>query len=1356
MINLIIDSGATVSLTPHESDFVGPIRPIRHTTLLGIAGGCDIEGAGTVQYRIPMPDNQDDFILTIKDVLYVPACPSRLLCPRQIHSQSTKSGPLYASFVTDSEGATLVHEGVALRFPYDARTKLPILQAYRIDLPPRSASPDRSIHALASPSTIAAHQAEQQPALDLLDPQAIQLNPTIMAPASPKSDASTSHEHSDDETNAAQPPSNLTGPQRELLDWHIRLGHQDMRVIQRMIVHKSIDAPRRLAKVRDIPMCPACLRGKARQRSHQSQQGVIGASHNAPGKGVSVDHVEAGFPGLLWQYKGLPTNRRYKYFSLYVDHHSRFLYPFFQESKSAAETLKGKHAFEAFAKARGVSIHHIHTDNGVFNSDVFKNDVDAKTQTISFCGVNAHWQNGIIERYNGVICQAARTMLLHAQAKWPGIVTPEFWPFAVQHAVNIYNIMVPQRKHKSPWELFTNSDSPWLSSDFKPLFCPVYILDRRLKEGNHAGKWHQRAELGVYVGHSHQYAGSIPLIWNPVTRLVSPQFHVVFDEKFETVSATTNSSNEEAVLDRLFASSRWSYDDLYPVEQRYFFDELWQSHTPEARERQAERIRRRNVKPKPRLASRGSSVQRTPSSVEVGTQTETDALSESAPSRAPLDEATGPGPPSASLPCPLNSPYEGATAFTDPDNSIAEFESPSKRRRLLDPPVSADDRHQLLRMVTQQAILSQDIYSLDAKAYAAFNFILNEPSFFPRGLVDTSTQTDDPDDALQDAVMACQALVDDNAPLDLAAFAAAIEVSHSAHDGIDCDEGFLNDLEPYVFSAISMANDVLTHSQMLKAFDREQFEEAQEKEIRGLEAKGVFEYVHKSSVPKGKKLLNAVWSYRRKRRPDGTLLKHKARLCVDGSRQVAGEDFTESYAPVVQWSTVRLVMMLSTILGLESRQVDFDQAFTQADLDDDVFMRLPPQWEFDDTDDWCIKLKKNLYGLVQASRNWYKTLQSVLLGMNFRQSAHDPCLFIRDDCIIVLYTDDCCLFSPNASTIEDLIRTLRTEYKLELSDPAPIADFLGIHIERHLDGTLHFTQEGLIDSILRDVGFNERDNRSLLVPARQILHADALGQDRKDSWNYRSVVGKLNFLAQNTRPDISFAVHQCARFCAKPKCLHEKAIKDIVRYLWSTKDKGLILKPSGTLRLDAYCDSDFAGLWHKDNAHLRESVLSRTGYVITLAGAPIHWVSKLQTEIALSTTEAEYIALSTCARELIPLRAILGELLKLGPVTKDDNLDLSDGSTVQCPRLSSTNTPKQPPSIVYEDNAGCVVLANEPDHKSPRTKHIGIKYHHFRDQVRHGTLKVEKVDTRVNWADIFTKPLVSTRFTSLRKLLMGW
>ena len=115
----------------------------------------------------------------------------------------------------------------------------------------------------------------------------------------------------------------------------------------------------------------------------------------------------------------------------------------------------------------------------------------------------------------------------------------------------------------------------------KPLFCPVYVLDRHLQEDNNLGKWQQCAQLGVYIGHCHQYSNTIPLIWNPITKLVSPQFHVIYEERFETVSAQPMAMTEadtQIIFNKLFATSRWSYDDLYLVEQCYFFDNLWEQH----------------------------------------------------------------------------------------------------------------------------------------------------------------------------------------------------------------------------------------------------------------------------------------------------------------------------------------------------------------------------------------------------------------------------------------------------------------------------------------------------------------------------------------------------------------------------------------------------------------------------------------------------------------------------------------------------------------------------------------------------------------------------------------------------------
>jgi hypothetical protein len=225
-----------------------------------------------------------------------------------------------------------------------------------------------------------------------------------------------------------------------------------------------------------------------------------------------------------------------------------------------------------------------------------------------------------------------------------------------------------------------------------------------------------------------------------------------------------------------------------------------------------------------------------------------------------------------------------------------------------------------------------------------------------------------------------------------------------------------------------------------------------------------------------------------------------------------------------------------------------------------------------------------------------------------------------------------------------------------------------------------------------------------------------------------------------TRPDISMAVHNCARFSVSPTYLHEQAVKRIGRYLFATKDRGLIYKPASTETLDMYVDADFAGTWHKEFSHLRDSVLSRTGFVILYQGCPIHWGSKLQSEIALSTTEAEYIALSMATRELIPLRRVLREL-SLGSPLRD---------------LTQHPPGDLPPSTIFEDNASCIAVATKDVHHKPRTKHISLKYHHFRDYLRSGALAIVKVASASNLADIFTKPLTQVIHERLCLAMMGW
>jgi hypothetical protein len=171
----------------------------------------------------------------------------------------------------------------------------------------------------------------------------------------------------------------------------------------------------------------------------------------------------------------------------------------------------------------------------------------------------------------------------------------------------------------------------------------------------------------------------------------------------------------------------------------------------------------------------------------------------------------------------------------------------------------------------------------------------------------------------------------------------------------------------------------------------------------------------------------------------------------------------------------------------------------------------------------------------------------------------------------------------------------------------------------------------------------------------------------------------------------------------------------------------------------------FAEMWHKEYSHLRDSVLSWSGYVIVFSGCPIAWSSILQTEIALSTTESKYIALSSATQELLPLWQLLADI-GANTFFKIPNLSTAD----------SIHTTKLHPSIVYEDNNTCIILCTTEANFKPYTKHISIKWHHFHDQIRNDNLQKTKVSTDLNWADMLTKPLAKIKFQKLQSLMMGW
>jgi len=207
-----------------------------------------------------------------------------------------------------------------------------------------------------------------------------------------------------------------------------------------------------------------------------------------------------------------------------------------------------------------------------------------------------------------------------------------------------------------------------------------------------------------------------------------------------------------------------------------------------------------------------------------------------------------------------------------------------------------------------------------------------------------------------------------------------------------------------------------------------------------------------------------------------------------------------------------------------------------------------------------------------------------------------------------------------------------------------VGDFLGIRIEKTGPKKFKLSQPGLIEKVLKAAGME--DCNGCATPASTTpLGSDLNGDPFDQNWVYASIVGILMFWAANSRPDIAYAVHQAAHFTHAPCAPHAQAVKKILRYLKGSATEGLHMAPTGAMTLDTFVDADFGGTFAVEDKQSPDCAKSRTGFVIFFSGVPILWVSKLQTQVALSTLEAEYIALSQSMRDLIPLREILKEIM---------------------------------------------------------------------------------------------------------------
>ena len=240
-------------------------------------------------------------------------------------------------------------------------------------------------------------------------------------------------------------PTSISPLQEEMLSHHNRLHHTPFPKL--IVMAEKGELPKRLASLKGrCPLCVACLFGQAHKRPWRSKSKqkhpICKSTDNAPGKCVSMDQMVSAQPGLIPQMSGRLTNMRVNGVTVFVDHYSDHTYTYLMKDLTLSETIMAKHAFERFLASLGIELKAYHADNGCFADKGFRDECIASNQTITFCGVGSHHQNGIAERKIKDITLGAQTLPLHAKRMLPEYISTILWPFAVKCCEDRMNHLV--------------------------------------------------------------------------------------------------------------------------------------------------------------------------------------------------------------------------------------------------------------------------------------------------------------------------------------------------------------------------------------------------------------------------------------------------------------------------------------------------------------------------------------------------------------------------------------------------------------------------------------------------------------------------------------------------------------------------------------------------------------------------------------------------------------------------------------------------------------------------------------------------------------------------------------------------
>lgn len=926
---IVIDTGASAAFTFCKQDFI-TFTPL-NDKVKGLAT-LKIAGVGTVQYRVKN-DQGETVNLIIENCYYVPEMDICLISPQQLTKQSTT--PCAQSF--DDKVFHLRWNGNTKTIPISKTNNLPILHT-------------------APGVTIACALAE---AFHKWDPDLLCLKAKKSVPDYKADLQAKEQEYNDTPTiptHTMECPdskcnrcSYIKESSKEILDhkrtldenetlylrWHNQLGHPNFAHMKSL--SKEGLLPRFIKKMENEPVCLGCKLGKARLL--HSKKGSLTSNATIPGDLIHADQCESSQDGRPFTYSGQNHSTKVNFFTIFVDSVSKKVWVEFQTSTNTEQTLKGKAKVEKNAVKYNVTIKAYRTDNGIFRSKEFIANIEKCDQDITFCGVGAHGQNGMAERYIGIIVANARSMLLNAATHWDGEITTELWTFAVNYAVYTWN-HTPREDldFRCPEEKFSGSHMTKNETrkSLKQLHtwgCPVYVLEEEIQNGEKPKRWDSRTRTSIFLGHSSNHSNSVFLILNPDTDRISAQYHCIFDDHFHTLHVKSESA-KSVVWDGAYKETTSLVDLEIPTDldftdfevkgdttNDHFIDNFTVGNNkPKKTSSKGTKKGKRAKSPLISAIKNGLSFQR-----ETKVSWKDDQQPSDNPSRHNDDE-------------------------TDEDIDLTVAKDLISRQ---------PSTKNLKPVVSRKRRRNGKVYNVDCTKPRANSGSRKskrrkqKPARYRAALANIQKLAD-------------ELRVEEKKNGKPFTFAEKID---RCMELTALPNGEINEPSPHLFAA-SVNPNILSHSQAKKAHDFEKFQEAMQDEIERMLKNEIFEEIPRHLMDKTKTVLRAVWSHRRKTTPAGVIYRHRSRLCVDGSQQKEGIDYTETYSPVISWTTVRVLLIFSVLLELKTKAVDYVQAFPRAELseEDSVYMQIPDGYK-PSLPNSVLKLKKNLYGLKQLAQS---------------------------------------------------------------------------------------------------------------------------------------------------------------------------------------------------------------------------------------------------------------------------------------------------------------------------------------------------------------------------------------------------